>query len=410
MRKSLQKFYARTLGERSYGIAEAVHLGLGLPLVIPMLPVVSVNTFGARRLKTVEEMKGADAAAPVAWDSKVDKFDKRLALVRAQFARARAGICEQWEADVRDVSLYEFYYKYNVSRNRLYLSKAAAAIMVTPSISADCANVEHPRHAHWARMCVVAFWRMLATSKRYELMDLVADAQKDRRRWGGSWFEHPAVHAGGDRCLLDRYLGVRDLMAFDEGKREEVRWSIADDGNWCFKVYRRKRGSWPYGWPMAVMEMLVDPLLNQWVPAWIVEQYCRWNVGFMKHVQKVLDDDEVRRLSNRQVLHAVSKRLLRSAQRRRDLNRDDADVGEPCSSDGGSGVSSCRTEDEVQQQEALEAAVMQSEELPAAGSGAAVVVGTEVGAEHCSTERALSACGPAPAAAADVGWRVVALS
>ena len=104
---------------------------------------------------------------------------------------------------------------------------------------------------------------------------------------------------------------------------------------------------------MAVMEMLVDPLLNQWVPAWIVEQYCRWNVGFMKHVQKVLDDDEVRRLSNRQVLHAVSKRLLRSAQRRRDLNRDDADVGEPCSSDGGSGVSSCMTEDEVQQQEAL---------------------------------------------------------
>ena len=36
MRRSLQKFYARCLGERSYGVFEAVRLGLGLPLVIPM--------------------------------------------------------------------------------------------------------------------------------------------------------------------------------------------------------------------------------------------------------------------------------------------------------------------------------------------------------------------------------------
>ncbi len=51
MHKSLQKFCANSLGERDYTIFEAVHVGLGLPLVLSMLPVFSVNTLGTRRLK-----------------------------------------------------------------------------------------------------------------------------------------------------------------------------------------------------------------------------------------------------------------------------------------------------------------------------------------------------------------------
>ena len=39
MRKSLQKVYTKTLGGRDYGIFEAVHLGLGLPLVYPLMAV-----------------------------------------------------------------------------------------------------------------------------------------------------------------------------------------------------------------------------------------------------------------------------------------------------------------------------------------------------------------------------------
>lgn len=46
MRKSLQKVYTKTLGGRDYGIFEAVHLGLGLPLVYPLMPVENLNTDG----------------------------------------------------------------------------------------------------------------------------------------------------------------------------------------------------------------------------------------------------------------------------------------------------------------------------------------------------------------------------
>ena len=67
----------------------------------------------------------------------------------------------------------------------------------------------------------------------------------DRKFWGGSVFEHPLPHAGAEASDLDRYLGVRDLYEKFEGR---------------------------IGWGMAMMEMLVDPMLLTWVPAWVVEQ------------------------------------------------------------------------------------------------------------------------------------------
>ncbi len=83
-RKALQKFYAKSIGERDFGMFEAVHLGLRLPTVFPLMPVVSLNTLGSRRMKTAAEMErdGGGEEAAVSWESKVDKFDKRLALVR----------------------------------------------------------------------------------------------------------------------------------------------------------------------------------------------------------------------------------------------------------------------------------------------------------------------------------------
>jgi hypothetical protein len=151
---SLQKVYARTLGERSYGVFEAVHLGLQLPLIIPIMPVVSLNTLGARSLKSAGQLREAPADAPEAWGSKIDKFDKRLAIVRKQFARD-ADARVQWEADIRHVSLCEFWWKYYVDRSRILLSSTTSAIMVTPAMSADCANVEHGRRDACARMCVL---------------------------------------------------------------------------------------------------------------------------------------------------------------------------------------------------------------------------------------------------------------
>ena len=56
---------------------------------------------------------------PVAWDSKLDKFDQRLALVRNTFARSAEEVLEAHALAVKHVSVYEFYWKHAVWRNRL---------------------------------------------------------------------------------------------------------------------------------------------------------------------------------------------------------------------------------------------------------------------------------------------------
>ena len=88
-RKSLQKFYAKSIGGRDFSIMETVALGIRLPSVYPLLPVISLNTLGTRRLKTNSEMDrdGGGEDVPVSWESKIDKFDKRLLMVSLQYAK-----------------------------------------------------------------------------------------------------------------------------------------------------------------------------------------------------------------------------------------------------------------------------------------------------------------------------------
>ena len=69
LRRSIQKFFARTMGERDFHAYEALQLGLQLPLVIPLMPVVSVNTSGSRPLKSGSYLKDLELDAPVHWDS-----------------------------------------------------------------------------------------------------------------------------------------------------------------------------------------------------------------------------------------------------------------------------------------------------------------------------------------------------
>ena len=79
---SLQKFYSKTLGERDYHISEAVMLGLRLPLIFPLLPVVSLNTFGTRQLKQPPKNPLLeDDDQPATYDSKLDFFEKRRSLI-----------------------------------------------------------------------------------------------------------------------------------------------------------------------------------------------------------------------------------------------------------------------------------------------------------------------------------------
>ena len=111
------------------------------------------------------------------------------------------------------------------------------------------------------------------------------------------------MHAGGGPSLLDRFLGVRDLvLQFDGGRVEETRWAAQQDGTRKAIVYRRARGAWKYGWRYAFMEMIVDPILVQWVPTYIVEQYERWNPYFKESLEQVLRGDVGKELCNRQVL------------------------------------------------------------------------------------------------------------
>ena len=104
----MQEFYSKALGGRDYGIFEAVHLGLGLPLVLPMMPVENLNTQGLRVFKSDDHLAKSGPGAAVVWDSRVDKFDRRLELLRVSWSRKRVEDRAAAEAAIRDVTLYEF--------------------------------------------------------------------------------------------------------------------------------------------------------------------------------------------------------------------------------------------------------------------------------------------------------------
>ena len=275
LRQSLQKVFARTLGDRDFTLFEAVHLGLGLPQVFELLPTVSLNTYGTKLLKPQHVVAAQGEDEPITYDSKVDKFNKRLAILRAQNRGVRnPGITE---AEIRDVSLFEFYWKFYVHRNRIHRSLRPTALMVTPSISADCANATHARHEMYARTCVVAFWRMMATEARHcvfqEGVQSARQVSMDSRHLGGTLVKLPLLTVEGT-FDVSRFLGVQDLVEAFEGK-----------------------------WGMALMEMLVDPVLSSWVPSWVVEQYERWNPFFRRCVddaiRRGLPDDNERRARRR---------------------------------------------------------------------------------------------------------------
>ncbi len=89
-RASLQKFYSRTVGGRDYGIFEAMHLGLGLPQVISLVDLVSLNTGGARAVKPRAKLLALGEDEPMVYDSKIDRFDPRAELFKRQLAQSGA--------------------------------------------------------------------------------------------------------------------------------------------------------------------------------------------------------------------------------------------------------------------------------------------------------------------------------
>ncbi len=92
---------------------------------------------------------------------------ERLQLVRAQRAKGDPTVTEE---EVRDVSLFEFWWKYAVYKGRVRRATRPVCLMVTPCFSADCANVEHPIHESYARAAVIAYWRHMPTATRQDVI------------------------------------------------------------------------------------------------------------------------------------------------------------------------------------------------------------------------------------------------
>ena len=291
LRRCIQKFFARMLGERDFHAYEALQLGLQLPTVIPLMPVVSLNTSGARPLKLqCKELGQAGPETPVHWDSRVDKFNKRLQLVRRGHGKDLQK-CEALARQTRDVSLFEFYWKYSVFKGKISPGGRSVCIMVTPGYGADVANVEHACHEAYARSAVIAYWRHMATERRHDALQReMAKSQRplcahDRILWGATPFRDPLPHALAPE--EDAYLGTRDLYMKFEGPA--------------------------HGWALALLEMLVDPMLKTWVPGWVVEQYERGNPYF----KDVLTGLQLRDYkTNRAFLRKVRKEMIWRHQRR----------------------------------------------------------------------------------------------
>ena len=345
LRRSIQKFFARCLGERDYHLYEAVPLGLQLPQVVPLMKVVSLNTSGTRPLKSANDLKDAPDTAYVHHDSKIDKFDKRLEIVEKQRARGDLSIAVE---EVRNVSMYEFWWKFRMERGKLLRSTKPVCLMVTPSFSADCANVEHALHEGYARAAVIAYWRHMPTAHRHELIR----AQKEVRAtpepcFGETEFEEPPAVADttdAARRVLTwrrRYLGVRDLWTKFEGLQRTLQ-AKEEDRFWC----------------LMLMEMITDPMLRQWVPEWVVEQFERANPYYKDSLTRALVgwQECPRPLRNARLLRRVLKDMVKRHQRRRrrDAARkrqggaagaDDADRDERSSEESGSEQPSVASDD-----------------------------------------------------------------
>ena len=63
------------------------------------------------------------------------------------------------------------------------------------------------------------------------------------------------------------------VQTFEGPRQKEFVWCMGDR-DFEFRAVQLKRGM-TYGWVLALMEMLVDPVLVRWVPSHVVEQYTR---------------------------------------------------------------------------------------------------------------------------------------
>ena len=116
-------------------------------------------------LKGEKEMRDAGPDTEIPWWSKVDKFDARLARVRSEFSSAhQADARRHWEGAIRDLSLYEFYSKYEVNgRSGIRNDKAGESEDVWFFHWLACCFIDdvvqlHLHHSLDSVICLVIVW------------------------------------------------------------------------------------------------------------------------------------------------------------------------------------------------------------------------------------------------------------
>ena len=105
---------------------------------------------------------------------------------------------------------------------------------------------------------------------------------------GDTPFEVPFLIAGAaNQEDRERYLGIRDLWRHFErthGPRQDQFWGF------------------------MLMEMITDPMLRQWVPDWLVEQYERQN-PFFREVLTALQEENLQR--NKTLLKRAKREMIK---------------------------------------------------------------------------------------------------
>ena len=137
-----------------------------------------------------------DQGLGLTWDSRVDKFDKRLAMIRQGWRgdwrrderrgeNARSAPLSK-ESIVRHVSMYEFFSKHFFKRCKLMNHERLVALQVLPAFSADCAAIDHDLHQAFARRNVLAFWRLMPTVERCMMAKSGVGGAVDKRFCGST--------------------------------------------------------------------------------------------------------------------------------------------------------------------------------------------------------------------------------
>ena len=87
-----------------------MYLGLGLPLIFDLMPTVSVNTMGTRKVRPVSDINADPAGvdARLTFDSKIDQFETRRQIWRRQHEKVPAARRTIEEEELRALSFYEF--------------------------------------------------------------------------------------------------------------------------------------------------------------------------------------------------------------------------------------------------------------------------------------------------------------